>query len=589
LRRLLADVEETGVPYFRFETMRMMKLIVALGSLAALVVLGLFLRGRSNARVQELPRYDMDGRGAMVARGTLVLSTYSSSGHAGGTPAPALHRSVFVNGPDYSGMEDNDLRGFLDGTFKYAWNQPTQVHVRIGRRNTGPRYGEFEIFRVVERWEGIHLPQGARVRNARITLKVEDSPEDTVAVVLYEVKKDWSPGSGGTLNNNVSPPKPGEVWWNDAGFQQTSWGLPGAGFASDSDPNADTGEMPLAEAKVCHGCPSFVFESAMLTEYINRRQRENAPLLFLLKTADAHEDTPGSLMNVYSGNHGDSRNVGRRPHLEIEWEASSQTSAVTRSIALERGRAIAFPRIPLLGSQALAASFFADSSSFVPTIQVRTGSETETGSWRPLSGVTPCEGTWAEIRVLAAQDPILLGEPFHAEMRDTWIRTAAPEDQKVPWVFVSPTGMKHELQAEYVGESRWEISFIPEELGLWKYHWSQNFDHPYQSEMGYFDVIGGDLNSLQEPLEKIAEQAKNHKPAELEALSPLMLRFARLERAAMSQLNPDAYRSEAGREVLESLRKTRAALGGGPVPDSIPMVPDGPPNWAVEQAKKKKT
>jgi hypothetical protein len=569
-----------------------MKLIVALGSIIAVVVLGLFLRGRSNGREQEPLHFDMDGKAAMVARGTLVLSTYSSFSvpGGGGAPLPTLHRSVFVNGPSYSGMEDNDLRGYLDGTFKYAWNQPTQVHVRIGRRNTGPRYGEFEIFRVLERWQGVQLPPGARVRNARITLKVEESPADTVAVVLYEVKKDWNPGTGGTLNNNVSPPKPGEVWWNDAGFQQTSWGLPGAGFASDSDPNADTGEMPLAEADVCPGCPSFVFESAMLTEYIDRRQRENAPLLFLLKAADAHEDTPGSMMNVYSGNHGDSRNIGRRPHLEIEWEAPSQTSTVARNIALERGRGIAFPRIPLMDAQALAASFFADSSSFVPTIQVRTGTDTETGLWHPLNGVVPCQGTWAEIRVLAAQDPILLGEPFHAEMYDTWVRTAAPEKQKVPWVFVSPTGVQHHAEANYVGESRWVISFVPEEIGLWRYHWSQNFtEHPYQSEQGYFDVIGGDLNSLHEPLEKIAEQAKIHKPHEIEALSPLMVQFARLERSVMANLTPDAYRSESGREALSALRKTRAALGGGPVPDSIPMVPDAPPGWAQEAAKKKKT
>ena len=239
----------------------MKKLLLAFSSLAALVALGLFLRARSEARTQELPHFDMDGLGAMVARGTLVLSTYSDS--EAKAIQPALHRSVFVNGPTYSGMEDNDLRGHLDGTFKYAWNQPTQVHVRIGRRNTGPRYGEFEIFRVLERWDGIHLPGGAQVRNARIRIGVEESPADTVAVVIYEVKKDWNPGTGGTLNNNVSPPKPGEVWWNDAGFQQTSWGLPGAGYASDSDPQADTGEMPLAEAVVCPGCRSFTFESPM--------------------------------------------------------------------------------------------------------------------------------------------------------------------------------------------------------------------------------------------------------------------------------------------------------------------------------------
>jgi len=347
--------------------------------------------------------------------------------------------------------------------------------------------------------------------------------------------------------------------------------------------------MPLAEAVVCPGCRSFTFESPMLTEYIDRRARENAPLLFLLKAADAHEDTPGSLMNVYSGNHGDSRNVGRRPHLEIEWEASSEASSVSRSIALERGRAVVFPRIPLHEVHRLSASFLADSSSFVPTIQYRTGTDNETGSWHPLSGVVQCEGNWAEVRVLAAQDPIFLGEPFHAEMRDTWIRTAAPEKQKVPWVFVSPSGKQHNLMADYSGDSRWAISFVPNEIGLWRYHWSQNFaEHPYQSELGLFDVLGGDLQSLQEPLEKIAEEAKRSRPDGPATLTPLMVRFSRLERAIMADMTADSYRSETGRETMAKLRQVRAAFTGGTVPDSIPMVPDAPPGWAQEQAKKKK-
>jgi hypothetical protein len=562
----------------------MKKLLLTFSSLAALVVLGLLLKDRSDGRSEELPRIDIDGLSAMTARGTLVLSTFAD--RAGGAPAPAIHRSVFVNGPTYSGMEDNDLRGHLDGTFKYAWNQPTQVHVRIGRRNTGPRFGEFEIFRVLERWDGIDLPHGARVRNARITIKVEDSAADTVAVMLYEVKKDWNPGTGGTLHNNVSPPKPGEVWWNDAGFQQTSWGLPGAGYASDSDPKADTGEMPLAEARVFPGSASFVFESPRLTAYIDRRERENAPLLFLLKAADAHEDTPGSVMNVYSGNHGDSRNIGRRPHLEIEWEAPSQTFSIGRSIALERGRAIAFPRISLKDSKILAASFFADSASFTPTIKFRTGTDTETGLWRPFSGIEECDGAWAEVRLLAAQDPVFLGQPFHAEMLDTWVRTAAPEKQEVPWVFMSPTGVEHRLMANYVGESRWVIAFVPDEIGLWRYQWSQNFtEDPYQSELGFFDVMGADLQSLQEPLEKIAQEANGKDPNKLATLSPLMLRFARLERAVMSHLTADAYRSESGQDAMERLRATRAALYGHPVPDSIPMVPDSPPEWAKQKKK----
>ena len=58
--------------------------------------------------------------------------------------------SVFVNGPDYRGMEDNDLRGFLDGRFMYGVNQPGQVHVRAGRRQMHSKAGEVELF--LEKW-----------------------------------------------------------------------------------------------------------------------------------------------------------------------------------------------------------------------------------------------------------------------------------------------------------------------------------------------------------------------------------------------------------------------------------------------------
>jgi hypothetical protein len=261
----------------------------------------------------------------------------------------------------------------------------------------------------------------------------------------------------------------------------------------------------------------------------------------------------------------------------------------SREISLERGRALVFPRIPLNGARVIAASFIPDSTSFVPTIQYRVGTGEEAGMWLPFPGIAECEGSWVEMRLLAAQDPISLGEPFHAEIRDTWIRTAAPEEQKVPWVFTSPTGKRHRLMAKYAGDSRWVIAFVPDELGLWRYEWSQHFaDPPYKSAIGYFDVLGGEIESLRKPLEKIAQEASSHDPEKLTTMTPLMVRFARVERAMMAQMTPDVYKSEVGQEVRAALRKTRAALSGSQVPDSLRMVPDAPPYWAQEAQKKKK-
>src|SRR3972149_2977698 len=63
--------------------------------------------------------------------GIFQFSAYHESGES---VKPLRHTSIYVNGPDYTGMEDNDIRGFLDGRFRNGWNQPGQSHVRVGRR-----------------------------------------------------------------------------------------------------------------------------------------------------------------------------------------------------------------------------------------------------------------------------------------------------------------------------------------------------------------------------------------------------------------------------------------------------------------------
>ena len=65
-------------------------------------------------------------------RGTLQVSLI---GNNGASQKPLEHVSVHVRDSNYSGVEDNDIRGFLDGRFKNGWNQPSQTHVRVGRGN----------------------------------------------------------------------------------------------------------------------------------------------------------------------------------------------------------------------------------------------------------------------------------------------------------------------------------------------------------------------------------------------------------------------------------------------------------------------
>jgi len=512
--------------------------------------------------------------------GTLRLSTF---GDAAAAAAPALHTTVFVNGPDYAGMEDNDLRGFLDGTFVYGWNQATQVHVRVGRRDRSPQYGEFEIFRVCQRWADVRLPPRATVSAASLTIFVEVPPAFPVRLMLYEIRRDWNPGAGGTLHDNVSPPVKGEVWWNARAHEIVPWGLPGAGFASDVDPRADTPAMPLAEAMAHPADTAVVFESEELARYATRRIGANQPLLFLLKLADFHEDTPGTTASLYSGNHGDSRNTARRPTLSLTWSSAAQLATFEQRVLLERGRSYDLPAIDTAGAGVLAWSFEALADGPRPALR-RAAEAGGADGWVRVPPVASVAGEPLRLRLLAAEEPLTLGHPFVATLTDTWVRTAPPEEQAVPWSFVSPSGARHETRASYRGESTWSVEFTPDEPGPWRYSWSVNFSgKPFRSAEGAFDVVLGDRANARAQLEAFLSRIVAEDPKQdATALRQRMIAFARLERAALQLETAESFASTSGAELRRLLNRIRARLGE-PVPDPIPLVPDRPPAWARRQ------
>ena len=481
-------------------------------------------------------------------RGTLRISAYSPTPG----PLPALrHNLVLVNGSAYSGMEDNDLRGYLDGNFKWGWNQVGQIHVRIGRRARGSFFGEYELFRLVQRWDSIALPPEVHIHQARLRLGVEEGPPFSVTVYLYEVKKDWNPGKGGIEQDNTSPPQVGEVWWNDLAYKQRRWGLPGAGFASDTHPEADVAAMPLAEARYLPGDQFVEFSSPALAHYLSKRVQTQQPLLFLLKLSDYQEDRRGSVLSLYSGNHGDDRNVQRRPHLFVEWESATETSRKEQEIFLEYGRSYVVPFLPTPDSRFFVASFITSPGYEAPIIEMRGGDANTTSAWRRVSVPFAADWQWAEIRLTAVADPVVLGEAFAATLHDTWVRTATPEEQQVPWTFVSPTGESFVVPAEYHGHYQWGIRFQPNEVGRWHYFWTQNFlKQPYKSAEGTFDVVGGDQANVIQHLKILQDAIRNSElTTPSERIRVFGRRFVTLERAAMHLQTPESFASEAGRDL----------------------------------------
>jgi len=498
------------------------------------------------------------------------------------------HVSTYVNGPHYSGMEDNDLRGFLDGGFVWGWNQPSQAHVNLGRLSPDsrvpacpPKYGEEELFRIIQRWEGIRLPSGSTVLDARLVLTVERAPELPLRIMLYAMQKDWNPGGGGTERNNVSPPKRGEVWWNDVGFRERAWGLPGAGFAARGNPDADTDEVPLADATYRPGNEKVVLGSEELARYAKARIADGKPLLFLLKLSDYHEDIPGTEIDFYSGNYGSSHCVSQRPQLVLEWTSGAECGSRDERVRIEYGRTRVIPQIEVRENAQCAISFFPEAGYDVPTIEVREVGEagrSDLTDWSTVGPLFVTEGGLLDLRITAARNRVSLGEAFHAELRDTWVATAPPEEQSVLWTFVAPSGSEQVAEASYKGDFRWAVAFVPDEIGPWRYHWRHRFiSEGFNSPVGRFDVVAGNLEVVIDRLRRLAAEVEATAPGDdPDVIEVQRGRFYRLQRAALLLQDPRSFRSESGIALRQLHNRIRSSLSGRPVPDPIPLVSSPP-------------
>ena len=465
------------------------------------------------------------------------------------SPDPSPHRHVWVRGPGYTEMEDNDIRGFLDGRVVHGWNQPSQIHVRVGRFYLGPNLGEWEIFRILQRWSGIRLPWGARVTDAEMILTVEKGVDPSrgvdreMEVLLYNVHKDWCPGEGGLKKNNMSRAAPGEVWWNEVGQGGERWGLPGAGFASDTHPDADTPAVPLAVGRYRPGEDTVSFSSSRLAAYVQERALAGEPLLFLVKLSDHLEDATGSLLCFYSANHGDDRNTVRRPRLVVDWTPGRACRRARHDILLEHGRSLILPRIEAEGLQTVAGSYHPGESPERPTLYMRTGRDGEVSEWAPLGFPRALQADWLEVRVDACQNPVPIGEPFIARFRDTLVKTGSLEAQEVPWVFRAPSGREHRILAEFQGDFTWCATFVPDEVGRWEYRWSQRFlKEPYRSAEGSFDVIAGGRGNALRALERLEGTILDSGlPSETQRVLAFAPSLNRLQRGLMRTQTPEEF------------------------------------------------
>lgn len=475
------------------------------------------------------------------------------------------HRTRLVPGFGYDGMEDNDIRGHLDGTFQYAWNQVSQKYVRTGRIDNLFQYGEYELFRALQRWDDLPLPHGVKVEAAELRLRVRpDQVGFDRTLLLYAMRKDWRPGAGGTRGDNLTPPAHGEVWWNDAKLGEETWGLPGGSSAVDQDP------APLAEATLPPDGQEIRFTSGLLTRYVAERVAGRLPLLFMIKLQDHQEDVPGSLVYIWAESEGDDRTRGRKPELTVRWTMPGEV-VQEEPVLLEPGREL----VHAVGS----ANFVAfDQGSTEPH---ELAAREPGGEWRAVEDGC-LRDTEREVRIRAVSNPTPFGGTFTAGFRDTWVRTAPPEAQDVVCTFWSPTGRRLENVARYDGDYRWTIEVSADEVGRWRYQWAHELQPDgFQALEGTFDVVVESVDDAVEALRAFMSDVIAEPFDDRERLSRLMVRFAKLERAAMATLTAESFRSEDGEKIREALKEVRAAFGR-PVPDPIPMEPADPHPWETE-------
>ncbi len=556
--------------------------ISAAAALASLILTACGSSSDDSTRHIGVDSYlDLSGNQASICGNIRIDFIDTRSNGSDGQAGPS-YLSIFRRDANYSGMEDNDIRGFLDGVYKEGWNQVSQVHLRLGRRGRNPAFGEYELFRNLQRWADLPVPRLAVVEDATIELSLESGPPYPVDIAVYAVHKDWNPGGGGVNNDNNGPPKDGEVWWLDAKYDELAWSRPGAGHASDHDPRADTGAEPLAISRYTPDAPGKVsFASSRLTHYINAQIHAGEPVLLLYKLTDVYEDSPGSVLEIWSANAGVDGSE-RRPSLQLRWHSALPTVGVESPVALESGRYRVLPNVATGGERIAVTLFSADTTLLAaegtgacggqPFVEYRPAASDH--AWRELSAFQVVRDEIVDLRISATVSPVPLGQSFAAEIRDTWVPQGAPENRSVVFEFHSPNGAQIAVNADYIGDFRWRASFEPDALGQWAYQWRHALaGHDMVGELRQFDVVAWEhghvidgLKALEHAIVTSGAAPKSY------AMLPHELSFMRLERAAM-QLDDTGMSKPESEDLFETLRRIRALLSGTTVPTTLTPKP----------------
>lgn len=386
-------------------------------------------------------------------------------------------------------VEDADIRGFLDGEVKYPFNQGTAYHMRLGRRYGGAYHNRYELKRSLVRWYLPSWQNRATVVGATVGLYVEpflnDSPLKDgrvplpLHVIAYPVEQTWQQGNGGIGLDSFSDAADGEVNWLSAAVGVEEWQDPGALPISHDEGPGPYAVHPLALGVLdCSDC-RIELTGARLTAAVAEAFAGGEPFDVLLKLDDAQEDRWGTEFGVLTSDYGHAWDrVNKGPELNMAVEVVGDHEHMAEEVIVESGGEHVLPPVVRPSGPMLIAARFevptASPADVMPTLWIRggRGEPDLEAPWRRM--VVPIEEdwTWFQVKVSSRLNEVDWGKPVTIGIRETWVRPE-PRDQVRPTLhLISPTGKRLKVIGEPADDLSYEMRFVPQEFGLWRYAWS---------------------------------------------------------------------------------------------------------------------
>lgn len=383
-----------------------------------------------------------------------------------------------------SAVEDTDIRGFLDGSVKYPFNQGTSYHMRVGRRMSGPYNNVFELKRSLVRWALPEIPQAAIVSDTKLRFWIEgfssnsplsrsDLKSKPLHLFVYGLKSDWVAGQGGVNRDSFSQAAQGEANWNESRVGISVWDSPGALLPGEG--------RPIGMQTIIEDDGLIVITSPQLNQFLVKNIFDSQELNILLKLGDEEENRWGTEIGILSSEFGSRQDIrSKRPRLDFVLSLPYENRKQNWHFTLEAGAEDIMAVARHEGEHVMISTHFekerhGESAITLaePNIYVRGGRDDEEGygEWERLDNPVIRRWDWSQIKISLRPYSISLGMNFSLSLLETWVKPGPRDKQRPELVLIAPSGQIHKVEGEPQG-LHYIMTFRPDEPGLWRYGWS---------------------------------------------------------------------------------------------------------------------